>query len=154
MGGRMGMLICNDRRWPESWRVLGLQGVELAMLGYNTPVHNPNTPETDDLNNFHNRLSMQAGAYQNGTWAVGVAKAGLEEGVDQIGQSCIVAPSGEVVAQASTLGDEVIVARCDLDRCATYKKHIFDFARHRRPEHYGLILERTGAGEPLGKAPG
>ena len=59
-----------------------------------------------------------------------------------------------MVAQASTLGDEVIVARCDLDRCATYKKHIFDFARHRRPEHYGLILERTGAGEPLGKAPG
>jgi predicted amidohydrolase len=85
---------------------------------------------------------------------VGVAKAGLEEGVDQIGQSCIVAPSGEVVAQASTLGDEVIVARCDLDRCSVYKKHIFDFARHRRPEHYGLILERTGAGDPLGKPPG
>jgi predicted amidohydrolase len=154
MGGRMGMMICNDRRWPESWRVLGLQGVELAMLGYNTPVHNPNTPETDDLNNFHNHLCVQAGAYQNGTWAVAVAKAGLEEGVDQIGQSCIVAPSGEIVAQASTLGDEIVVARCDLDRCAVYKKHIFDFARHRRPEHYGLILERTGAGEPLGKTPG
>ena len=150
LGGRLGMLICNDRRWPEAWRVLGLQGVELVMLGYNTPVHNPNTPETDDLNNFHNHLSMQAGAYQNGTWAVGVAKAGLEEGVDQIGQSCIVAPSGEIVAQASTLGDEIVVARCDLDRCATYQRHIFDFARHRRPEHYGLIIERTGAGAPLG----
>jgi len=46
----------------------------------------------------------------------------------------------------------VVIARCDLDRCAIYKKHIFDFARHRRPEHYGLILERTGAGGPLGKA--
>jgi predicted amidohydrolase len=153
MGGRMGMMICNDRRWPESWRVLGLQGVELVMLGYNTPVHNPNTPETDDLNNFHNHLSIQAGAYQNGTWAVAVAKAGLEEGVDQIGQSCIVAPSGEIVAQTSTLGDEIVVARCDLDRCAIYKKHIFDFARHRRPEHYRLILERTGAGDPLGISP-
>jgi predicted amidohydrolase len=120
------------------------------MLGYNTPVHNPNTPETDDLNNFHNHLSMQAGAYQNGTWAVGVAKAGLEEGVDQIGQSCIIAPSGEIVAQASTLGDEIVVARCDLDRCITYQRHIFDFARHRRPEHYRLIVERTGAGAPLG----
>ena len=154
LGGRLGMLICNDRRWPEAWRVLGLQGVELVMLGYNTPVHNPNTPETDDLNNFHNHLSMQAGAYQNGTWAVGVAKAGLEEGVDQIGQSCIVAPSGEIVAQASTLGDEIVVARCDLDRCATYQRHIFDFARHRRPEHYRLIVERTGAGDPLGAGAG
>lgn len=150
MGGRLGLAICNDRRWPETYRVMGLQGVELVMLGYNTPVHNPETPETDDLNNFHNHLSMQAGAYQNGTWVVGVAKAGLEEGVDQIGQSCIVAPSGEIAAQCTTLGDEVIVARCDLDRCRTYQEHIFNFARHRRPEHYGLIVERTGAGLPLG----
>jgi predicted amidohydrolase len=76
---------------------MGLQGVELIVLGYNTPVHNPAMPETDDLGNFHNRLSMQAGAYANGTWVVGVAKAGVEEGVDQIGQSCVIAPSGEVV---------------------------------------------------------
>ncbi|MBL8702378.1 MAG: N-carbamoyl-D-amino-acid hydrolase [Alphaproteobacteria bacterium] len=153
MGGRMGLAICNDRRWPETYRVMGLQGVELVMLGYNTPVHNPNTPETDDLNNFHNHLSLQAGAYQNGTWVVGVAKAGVEEGVDQIGQSCIVAPSGEIVAQATTLGDEVIVARVDLDRCKVYQQHIFNFARHRRPEHYHLIVERTGAGPVLGRPP-
>jgi predicted amidohydrolase len=36
-GVSMGMMICNDRRWPEAWRVLGLQSVELVMLGYNTP---------------------------------------------------------------------------------------------------------------------
>ena len=153
MGGRMGLAICNDRRWPETYRVMGLQGVELVMLGYNTPVHNPKTPETDDLNNFHNHLSLQAGAYQNGTWVVGVAKAGVEEGVDQIGQSCIVAPSGEIVAQATTLGDEIVVARVDLDRCKVYQQNIFNFAKHRRPEHYGLIVERTGAGPVLGKPP-
>jgi predicted amidohydrolase len=151
MGGRMGLAICNDRRWPETYRVMGLQGVELVMLGYNTPVHNPAMPETDDLGNFHNHLSMQSGAYQNGTWVVGVAKAGVEEGVDQIGQSCIVAPSGEIVAQATTLGDEIVVARVDLDRCTIYKQSIFNFAKHRRPEHYGLIVERVGVGAPLGK---
>ena len=43
---------------------------------------------------------MQAGAYQNGTWVVGVAKGGVEEGVDSLAQSCIVAPSGQIVAQA------------------------------------------------------
>jgi predicted amidohydrolase len=153
MGGRMGLAICNDRRWPETYRVMGLQGVELVMLGYNTPVRNPALPETDDLGNFHNRLSMQAGAYQNGTWVVGVAKAGVEEGVDQLGQSAIIAPSGEVVAQASTLDDEIIVARVDLDRCVAYKETLFNFAKNRRPEHYGLIVERTGAGAPLGKPP-
>jgi predicted amidohydrolase len=150
-GGRVGMMICNDRRWPESYRVMGLQGVELIALGYNTPTHDPAMPHTDGLGNFHNHLVMQAGAYQNGTWVVGAAKAGLEEGVEMIGQSCIIAPSGEIVAQCSTLGDEVQVARCDLDLCTGYKENIFNFAKHRRCEHYRLIVERTGAGPVLGR---
>ncbi len=100
------------------------------------------------LANFHNQLVMQAGAYQNGTWVVGVAKAGREEGVDQIGQSQIIAPSGETVAMATTLGDELIVARCDLGLGRAYTSTVFDFARHRRPEHYRLIVERTGATPP------
>jgi len=148
LGGLVGMCIGDDRRWPEAYRVMGLQDVELIVLGYNTPVHHPPAPEHDLLANFHNALVMQAGAYQNGTWVVGVAKCGREEGVHQIGQSQIIAPSGETVAMAATLGDEVIVARCDLDLCRAYKTTVFDFARHRRPEHYRLITERTGAIPP------
>ena len=37
LGGVIGMCICNDRRWPETYRVMGLQGVEMVVLGYNTP---------------------------------------------------------------------------------------------------------------------
>ena len=33
-----GMLICNDRRWPEAFRVLALQGAELAVKGDTTAV--------------------------------------------------------------------------------------------------------------------
>jgi predicted amidohydrolase len=91
-GGIVGMAICNDRRWPETYRVMGLQGVEMIVLGYNTPVHNPPSPEHDNLAHFHNALVMQAGAYQNGCWVVGVAKAGNEDGVRQIGNSIVVAP--------------------------------------------------------------
>ncbi len=148
-GGLMGVCICNDRRWPESYRVMGLQGVEMIFIGYNTPVHNPPAPEHDALSNFHNRLVMQAGAYQNASWVLGVAKAGLEEGVMQIGQSQIIAPSGELVAQCSTLGDELCVARCDLDLCLSYKQTTFNFERHRQPEQYRLIVERRGAQLPL-----
>lgn len=147
-GGIMGMCICNDRRWPETYRVMGLQGVEMILLGYNTPLHNPPAPEHDALSNFHNALSMQSGAYQNGTWVVGVAKAGVEEGVLQIGQSQIIAPSGEPVAMATTLGDELLVARCDLDLTKSYKSTTFNFAKHRRIEAYGLITSRTGAEPP------
>ena len=147
LGGVLGMCICNDRRWPETYRVMALQGVEMILLGYNTPVHNPPAPEHDALGPFHNHLVMQAGAYQNATWVVGVAKCGREEGCDLIGQSAIIAPSGEIVAQAATR-DELVTARCDLDLTRSYKETIFNFARHRRPEHYRLIVDRAGAEPP------
>ena len=146
--GIFGMAICNDRRWPETYRILGLQGVEMIFIGYNTPVHNPPAPEHDALSHFHNELVMQSGAYQNGTWVVGVAKAGNEEGVEQIGNSIIVAPSGEIVGACTTMGDELAIARCDLDLCNSYKTTTFNFARHRQPEHYGMIVERKGAIAP------
>lgn len=147
-GGHVGMAICNDRRWPETYRVMGLQDAELILIGYNTPVHNPPAPEHDALGNFHNHLVMQAGAYQNATFVVGVAKCGAEEGVPMVGQSCIIAPSGEILAQCTTLSDEIAVARCDLDLCASYKKTTFNFAVHRQPQAYGLIVERKGAVPP------
>lgn len=143
-GGRIGMMICNDRRWPESYRVMGLKGVELILCGYNTPIHYVPDPSQDILQGFHNSLVMQAGAYQNGTWVVGVAKGGVEEGVDSLGQSAIIAPSGQIVAQAYTTGDELLVARCDLDWCAKYKGTLFDFDRYRRPEVYGPITAQRG----------
>ena len=148
MGGVMGMCICNDRRWPETFRVMGLQGVELVMLGYNTPDRNTAAFEPNHLRMFHNDLVLQAGAYQNSTWVVAVAKAGVEEGVGLIGGTCIVQPSGEVAARASTVGDELIAFDCDLDLARMGKETIFDFARHRRIEHYGMITARIGAIAP------
>lgn len=139
MGGKLGMCICNDRRWPETWRMLGLGGAELVMLGYNTPLHYPPAPEHDHLQYFHNDLSVQAGCYQNGLWAVAVAKAGFEEGCELIGGSMIVTPTGEIVARASTSGDEVITAEIDLDRCVEIRTNIFDFAQHRQPRDYAAI---------------
>jgi len=142
LGGILGMCICNDRRWPETFRVMGLAGVELVMLGYNTPQHYPPAPQHDHLNHFHNHLVMQAGAYQNGCWVVGVAKCGVEEGCMLIGQSCIIAPTGEIVAMCTTLEDELALAVCDLDRCQEIKSNIFNLALHRQPQHYGPIAAR------------
>jgi predicted amidohydrolase len=150
MGANMGMAICNDRRWPETYRVMGLQDVEMVFIGYNTPRHNPPAPDHDRLGEFHNQLVMQAGAYQNATWVVGIAKCGVEEGCEMIGASCIIAPTGQVVAQALTQDDELVVARCDLDIGLSYKRSTFNFARHREPQAYRMIVERKGAEPPAG----
>ena len=143
--GRMGMMICNDRRWPESYRVMGLQGVEMILCGYNTPLHYVPDPSQDVLQSFHNALVMQSGAYQNGTFVVGVAKGGVEEGVDSLADSSIIAPSGEILAKTATNGDEIITAVCDLDWCNNYKKTLFDFNKYRRPEVYGRITNQRGS---------
>lgn len=151
-GGRVGMMICNDRRWPESYRVMGLQGVEMILCGYNTPLHYVPDPTQDPLQGFHNSLVMQSGAYQNGTFVVGVAKGGVEEGVDSLADSMIVAPSGEILAKASTSGDELVWADCNLDWCYQYKDTLFDFNRYRRPELYGRISGQRGV-DPADRGP-
>jgi len=149
-GGVFGMLICNDRRWPEAWRELALQAVELVCVGYNSAAYDPNggSSENEDIRTFHSRLAAQSNAYMNATWAVAVAKAGNEDGSGLIGGSCIVDPNGVIVAEAKTLGDEVIVADCDLDACRQGKEKMFNFAAHRRPQWYGRITGQIGAEPP------
>ncbi len=144
-GGRIGMAICNDRRWPETWRVLGMQGVELVIVGWNTPLtHYRKGISYSRLAEFHSRLSLQAGCYQNGTWAVGVAHCGEEE-PDYVlmGQSMIVSPLGEVVAMSTTLRDELIISTIDLDAGKEIKEGVFNFELYRRPELYKIISEPT-----------
>lgn len=145
----MGMCICNDRRWPETYRVMGLQGVELILLGYNTPsVNSQNSREGLAERLYHSELSMTAGAYQNASWVVGIAKAGDEDGHPLMGGSMMVDPNGFVVARCTTTADELMVHACDMDACRFGKSTIFDFGRHRRIEHYKLITETTGVRLP------
>jgi predicted amidohydrolase len=118
------------------------------MIGYNTPIHYAPDPSQDVLQGFHNRLCLQSGAYQNGMWVVGVAKAGEEEGCALLGESAIVAPSGEIAALCTTDGDELAVAEVDLDLCAKYTGTLFDFDRYRRPEIYGRITTQRGPEVP------
>lgn len=153
LGARIGMCICNDRRWAETYRVMGLQSAEIVALGYNTPSWNIHWNEPPHLRMFHHLLSLQGNAYQNGVWVAAAAKCGKEDGFHMIGGSAIVAPTGEITAQAQSEEDELIFTNADLSIGETFREHVFNFAKHRRPEHYSLIVERTGAGAPLGLPP-
>ena len=149
LDGIFGMCICNDRRWPETYRVMGLQGVEMIVLGFNTPSSNAQRREEGlEKRLFHHKLSVQAGAYQNSTWVVAVAKAGIEDGHRLFGSSLIVDPDGEIVAESRTEGDELLVFPCDLDATRFGKETIFDFGRHRRIEHYARITSQVGVLPP------
>lgn len=141
----LGMLICNDRRWPEAFRALTLQGAELVCLGFNTPTENLHYPEPPALRVHHHLIMAQAMAFMNATWLVETAKCGFEDGFRMFGQSMIVAPSGEIVAKTVSEDDELISFDADLDLAQDLKRTMFNYAAHRRPEHYRILIDRVGA---------
>jgi predicted amidohydrolase len=143
-GVRVGLALCNDRRWPETYRMLCLNGAQVVLIGYNTPLLLDEAPAFAHLRMFHNHLPMQAGAYQNTVWVAAAAKAGMEEGQALIGGSCIISPTGEIAALAISIEDEILVHRADLELIAACQRVNFDFARYRRPAEYGLIAKRAG----------
>jgi len=146
----LGMLICNDRRWPEGWRCYGLQGVELMLIGYNSAAYDPMGGNTEDasIRTFHSTMAARSNAYMNATWAVSIAKAGNEDGSGLIGGSVIVDPNGMIRAEATSLGDEVIVCDVDFEACRQGKEKMFNFEAHRRPQWYKMLTERVGAVPP------
>ena len=123
----IGLMICNDRRWPEAWRCYGLQGVDLVLCGFNTPGWAPDLwgakkPMTKEFAEeealFHHRLVMQSNSYVNNCFSISAARAGLDDGkFDLIGGSSIVSPEGHILAETKSKDDEVIVAEIDLEDC-------------------------------------
>src|SRR5687767_7750794 len=138
-GVKVGIAICQDRRYPESYRALALQGAELILIGYNTPI----SALALDLND----LCMRAGAYANACFVVGVAKAGVEDGVELIGGSCVINPLGQIIARASGTGDELVACRIDLDQMTPVRAR-WNFLGRRQPQHYGPLLQPVTEKEP------
>lgn len=130
----MGMLICNDRRWAESWRCYGLQGVEVVLCGYNTTawapdlcgIRKPQTYEESETEAmYQHKLVMTANSYMNSCFSISAAKAGVEDGkFDLIRGSMITSPDGYVIAEAKTKDDEVVFAEIDLDDCLPGKEMV------------------------------
>jgi len=145
----IGVAICNDRRWPEAYRVLSLQNAEIIAIGYNTPTTVPGWTEEPHTAMSAHMLCLRAGAYQNSVWVAAAAKSGTEDSAYMIGGSAIISPAGEVVCRASTDEDEVLVATIDLDFAEKYRASVFNYDAHRRVETYSLITERTGRGDPV-----
>ncbi|GAA5849673.1 hypothetical protein JCM9279_001975 [Rhodotorula babjevae] len=155
----VGQLICNDRRWAEGWRALGLQGVEIVCIGYNTTAWAPQLWGIDPASMtreeayadamFHHKLVCQSNAYTNSTFCITSARCGVDDGVHPlISGSMIIDPEGHIVAENQTEDDELVVADIDLDACQMGKTKTFAFGKHRRIEMYGRICEQTGVVEP------
>jgi N-carbamoylputrescine amidase len=132
--GRVGLIICYDRHFPEVARELGLKGAEL--------VFNPSAT-VKSLSRYLWELEQPAHAVANGFWVAAINRVGVEEPLNSAefyGSSYFCDPRGQIVAQASETEDEVLVADLDLDKIREVR-NTWQFLRDRRPETYGELTE-------------
>jgi predicted amidohydrolase len=125
--GRIGVQVCWDNMFPEGARILGLKGVEVIFAPRATPANS--------LQRW--RAMLTGNALANGCFVATVNRIGRDGGLEFGGDSLVIAPDGEVIAQA-TGPDEWVLAELDLEQ-VFQARHAWPYYRDRRPEIYGEI---------------
>ena len=124
--GRIGIMICYDRHFPESARVLGLGGAEYVFV--------PTATTTRGYSRSVWETELRAHAIANGFYVAGVNRTGVEFESTYYGASMFIDPIGEIAARAGST-EEVLVA--DLPRARIEEvRSVWPFYRDRRPDAY------------------
>ena len=126
---RIGVYICYDRHFPEGARLLGLNGAEI--------VFNPSATVAG-LSQYLWKLEQPAHAVANGYFMGCLNRVGTEApwNIGKFyGTSYFVDPRGQILAEGSEDGDEVVVADMDLEMIEEVRR-TWQFYRDRRPETY------------------
>lgn len=137
--GRLGVLICYDGWFPETYRLLAMQGVDVVAVPTNWV---PMAGQPADRPAMANTLAM-ANAHSNALSIVCACRTGTERGQPFIGQSLIVGSQGWPLAgPASAHAEEILYARLDLQ--ASRRKRQLNAFNHvlgdRRTDVYDAML--------------
>jgi len=122
----IGFSICYDNLFPESCRSLALNGAELIVAPYATPIDDP----------WENFLSTRA--LENGVYLAACNHVGQEGEWRMSGKSMIIDPRGKILVQASGTDEQIVTM--DIDRnCVIEARRRFPLFRDRRPDAYGAV---------------
>jgi N-carbamoylputrescine amidase len=135
--GRIGILICYDRHFPEAARVLGLGGAEILFV----------PTATTGMTRHLWDLELRGHAVANIYYVCGVNKVGVDVGGstrNHFGSSVIISPRGEIMAQAGDTKEDIVVADVDLDVLPRVRE-LWGYYRDRRPDQYGAVAQRRPA---------
>ena len=143
--GRIGALVCWDQWYPEAARLTSLRGA--TVLFYPTAIgwHPSEKQQRGAAELDAWRTIQRAHAIANGVYVAAVNRVGYEgppeQGIEFWGSSFIADPFGQVIAEASTGNEEILVAECDTHRIDEVRRN-WPFLRDRRIDSYAPILER------------
>lgn len=144
--GTLGVLVCWDQWYPEAARMMALAGAELLL--YPTAIG----WDPDDVQDEKNRqrdawvLSHRGHAVANGLPVLSCNRVGHEasplgaSGIDFWGNSIVLGPQGEVIAEAGT-DAMLLLAEVDLQR-SEHVRRIWPFLRDRRIDAYADLTKR------------
>lgn len=122
--GRLGLAVCYDVRFPELFRAMAAQGMEVFALP---------SAFTAITGRAHWELLLRARAVENLCYGIAAAQGGQHaNGRETFGDSLLVEPWGSVLARHAT-GPGVVVAEIDLPRLYELR-HQFPVLDHRRSQ--------------------
>src|SRR6202048_1975822 len=143
--GKLGTLVCWDQWYPEGARLTALQGA--SVLFYPTAIgwHPSEKQQYGQQQLAAWRIVQRAHAISNGIYVAAVNRVGFEgppdRGLEFWGSSFIADPFGQVIAEASSNAEEILVAECDPHRMEEVRRNC-PFRRDRRVDAYAPILKR------------
>jgi len=143
--GRIGVLVCWDQWYPEGARLSTLHGANI--LFYPTAIgwHPREKAEFGAAQLDAWRTIQRSHAIANGIFVAAVNRVGFEgprdKGLEFWGSSFVADPFGQLIREASTNKEEILIAECDLRHMEEVRRN-WPFLRDRRTDAYGPILER------------
>jgi len=137
--GKIGLLICWDTWFPETFRILALQGADIICT-LNNWVYTPG-PLFDELGRCMAVYHTMSAAQVNGVFIAASNRIGTERGAKFLGNSVIVGPNGWPI-QNGDIDSEMIIA-AELNLSDSRKKHwteLNDIHGDRRKDLYDEML--------------
>ena len=146
--GKLGVQVCWDQWYPEGARLMALQGADLLIYPTAIGYESSDTPSEQTRQREAWTTVQRGHAVANGLPVITVNRVGHEadpsgqtKGITFWGSSFIAGPQGELLAQASTQDEEVVVVTVDLHRSECVRRW-WPFLRDRRIEAFTDLTRR------------
>ena len=131
-GVRWGLSICYDLRFPELYRVLMLKGAQVLL----------NSSAWPATRSTHWENLTCARAIENQCFFVGVDRVGVDGKLTMNGQSRVLAPMGDIIAQASSDLEELLTTEINLELIDNFRSKI-PAVNSRRVDIYGNLSKEN-----------